>query len=85
MVKTGRIGDQFNSEWCHFSTAITLFNQVIHNNEKVKPKKLSSFSLKSNVKAIRILSIAVSYFSKSGTTFKLPTRIQISAKPPIII
>ncbi len=45
MVKTGLIGEQFSSEWCHCSTTITLFNQVIHHNDKVKPKKLSSFTL----------------------------------------
>ncbi len=46
MVKTGLIGDQFSSEWCHFSTALILFNQVIHHDDKVKPKKLSSFTMK---------------------------------------
>ncbi len=46
MVKTGLNGDQFSSEWCHFSTTITLFNQAIHHNDKVKSKKLSSFTLK---------------------------------------
>ncbi len=46
MVQTGLIGDQFSSEWCRFST-ITLFNQIIHHNDKVKPKnKLSSFTLR---------------------------------------
>ncbi len=45
MVKTGLIGDQFSSKWCHFSTTITLFNQVIHHNDKVEPKKLHSFTL----------------------------------------
>ncbi len=45
MVKTGVIGDKFGSEWCHFSTKITLFNQVIHHDDKVKLKKLSSFTL----------------------------------------
>ncbi len=42
MVQTGLIGDQSNSEWCHFSTTITLFDQVIHHNDKVKTKQLSS-------------------------------------------
>ncbi len=32
-----------SSEWSHFSATITLFNQVIHHNEKVTPK-LSSFT-----------------------------------------
>ncbi len=45
IVKTGLIRDQFSSKWCHFSTPITLFNQVIHHNDKVKPSKLSSFTL----------------------------------------
>ncbi len=45
MVKTGLIGDQFSSKWCQFSTSTTLFNQVIRHNDKVKPKKLSSFTL----------------------------------------
>ncbi len=45
MVKTGLIGNQLSSKWCHFSTIITLFNQVIHHNDKVKPKKLSGFTL----------------------------------------
>ncbi len=49
MIKTGLIGDQFSSKWSHFSTTITLFNQVIHDNDKVKPKKLSSFTLSSLV------------------------------------
>ncbi len=39
MMKTGLIGDQFSSKWCHFSTTITLFNQVIHHNDK--SRKLS--------------------------------------------
>ncbi len=48
MVKTELIGDQFSSEWCHFSTTITLFSQVIHHNDKVKTKKpLFSFILSS--------------------------------------
>ncbi len=29
LVKTELIGDQFSSEWCDFSTTVTLFNQVI--------------------------------------------------------
>ncbi len=38
MVKTGLIGDQLSSEWCNFLATITLFNQVIHPNDKVQPK-----------------------------------------------
>ncbi len=49
MAKTGLIGDQFSSEWCHFSTTITLFNQVIHHDDKVRPKKLSRFTLDSHM------------------------------------
>ncbi len=45
MVKTVLIGDQFSSRWCHFSTTITFFNQVICRTDKVKPKKLFSFIL----------------------------------------
>ncbi len=45
MVNTGLTGDKFSSEWCHFSTTITLFDQVIHHNDKVKPKMLFSFTL----------------------------------------
>ncbi len=45
MVKTGLIGDQFSCEWCHFSTTVKLFNQVVHHNDKVKP----SFTLKCQV------------------------------------
>ncbi len=47
MVKTVLTGDQFSSEWCQplVSTTITPFNQVIHHNDKVEPKKLSSFIL----------------------------------------
>ncbi len=30
---------------CHFSKIITLFNQVIYHNDKVRPKNLSSFTL----------------------------------------
>ncbi len=47
MVKTGLIGDQFSREWCHFSTTVTLFNQLLHHNDKVKTKKMSSFTLNS--------------------------------------
>ncbi len=43
--KPGLVGDQFCSERCHFSTTITQFNQLIHHNDKVKPKKLSRFTL----------------------------------------
>ncbi len=42
----GFIRDQFSSEWCNFLTTITRFNQVIHHNDKVKPKQLSSFTLR---------------------------------------
>ncbi len=34
MVKTGLTGDQFSSDWCHFSTTVTLFYQVIDHNDK---------------------------------------------------
>ncbi len=44
MVETRLIGDKFISKWCHFSTTVTLFNQVIHHNDKVKPKKSSSLT-----------------------------------------
>ncbi len=46
MVKTGLTGDQFSSEWCHFSVTNTLFNQVIHHNDNAQ--KLSSFTLTSD-------------------------------------
>ncbi len=47
-VKTGLIGGQFSSKWCHFSTTVKPFNHVIHHNDKVKVEKLSSFTLTCN-------------------------------------
>ncbi len=45
MIKTGLIGDKFSSKLCYFPTTSGLFSQVIHHNDKVKPKKLSGFTL----------------------------------------
>ncbi len=38
MGKNRLIGDQLSTEWSHFSTTITLLDQVIHHNDKVKSK-----------------------------------------------
>ncbi len=76
MVQTGLIADHFSSEWCHFSTTITLFNQVIHHNDKVKTKQLSSFTLKvESVAFIRcqmnatLADSQTETLSHSGTSF----------------
>ncbi len=37
-------------------TIITLFNPVIHHNDKVKPKKFSSFTLKKKKKTAQKMS-----------------------------
>ncbi len=51
------MGDQFSSEWCHFLNTITLFNQVIHHNDKVKPKKLFSFTLKMDRNTVILIKL----------------------------
>ncbi len=53
MLKTGLIGDQFSSEWCHFSTTIMLFNQVIHHDNKVKSR---SFLVSLNLTPFNLLN-----------------------------
>ncbi len=72
MVKTGLIGDQFSSEWCHFSTTVTLFNQLIHHNDKVKLKKLSSFILNQGcIQSLQTIKLSKKNVKKSGVSYPI--------------
>ncbi len=62
------------TSWCHFSKTTALFNQVIHHYDKVKPKKLSSFTL---------MLYAEGYASKSIAKPSLTSTRPCSALNPI--
>ncbi len=67
MVKTGLSGDQFNNEWCHFSTTIALCNQAVHYNDKAKKSCQVSLyvSLSSHTNINTLLSTLTGFFTSA--------------------